>query len=53
MDTAHAHVGYTTELLEQVAWQESDDRVLGSDNLIRWVCVFFLVLPLVVPILLW
>src|SRR6266478_6008678 len=46
----HAHVGHSSELLQQVPGEEGDDRVLGGDDLVRPINVFLLNLALVVSV---
>lgn len=42
-----AHVGYSSKLLQQVPREESDDGVLGGNDLVRWIDVLLLDLALV------
>lgn len=47
------HVRYSSELFEQVSWEESEYGVFGGDHLVRLVDVLFLDATLMVVIVLW
>ncbi len=47
----HVHVGYSPKLLQQVSGKKCDDRVLGSNDLVRNVDVFWLNTAFVVVII--
>lgn len=44
----HAHVGYSSKLLQQIPREEGDDGVLGGDDLVRVINVLFLDLALLI-----
>lgn len=46
----HVHVGHSPKLLQQVSGKKCDDRVLGSNDLVRNVDVFWLNTAFVVVI---
>ena len=45
---SRAHVGYSSKLFQQIPREESDDGVLGGNDLVRRINVLFLDLALVI-----